>query len=174
MKNDDKWDGELKHFSVSVLSSARKNLTPKICVLFCHPNKQRSFKPFICLNLDANILFFIFYFLNYRRVKLAVSPRKAREGYASQPLNLLNNNLYNHFQSANRADHSAEKALLDILNCLLGSADEGQESVLTLLDLSAASIWTIAFSSHGCTTCLACLARLSNGFPRTSLIESRL
>ena len=59
---------------------------------------------------------------NHRRVK----------GYASQLLNLLNNNLCNHFQSANRADHSAEKALLDVLNCLLGSADEGQESVLTV------------------------------------------
>ena len=40
-------------------------------------------------------------------------------------------------QSAYRAHHSTETALLDVTNCLLGSADEGRVSILTLLDLSA-------------------------------------
>ena len=51
---------------------------------------------------------------------------------------LLTNNSCENFQSAYRAHHSTETALLDVMNCLLGSADEGQVSVLTLLDLSAA------------------------------------
>ena len=50
----------------------------------------------------------------------------------------FNNNLCDNFQSAYRAHHSTETALLDVTNCLLGSADEGQVSILTLLDLSAA------------------------------------
>ena len=51
---------------------------------------------------------------------------------------LLTNNLCENFQSAYRAHHSTETALLDVMNCILGSADKGQVSVLTLLDLSAA------------------------------------
>ena len=51
---------------------------------------------------------------------------------------LLANNLSETFQSAYHAHHSTETALLDITNCLLGSADEGQVSFLTLLSLSAA------------------------------------
>ena len=47
-------------------------------------------------------------------------------------------NLSETFQSAYRARHSMETALLDVTNCLLGSADEGRVSILTLLDLSAA------------------------------------
>jgi len=49
---------------------------------------------------------------------------------------LLTNNLCEKFQAAYRAHHSGETALLDVMNRLLGSADEGQVSVLTLLDLS--------------------------------------
>ena len=51
---------------------------------------------------------------------------------------LLANNLSETFQSACRAHHSTETALLDVTNCRLGSADEGRVSILTLLDLSAA------------------------------------
>ena len=51
---------------------------------------------------------------------------------------LLANNLSETFQSAYRAHHSTETALLDVTNCLLGNADEGRVSILTLLDLSAA------------------------------------
>ena len=51
---------------------------------------------------------------------------------------LLTNNLCENFQSAYRAHHSRETALLDVTNCLLGSTGEGQVCVLTLLDLPAA------------------------------------
>ena len=50
---------------------------------------------------------------------------------------LLANNLSETFLSAYRAHHSTETALLDVTNCLPGGADEGQVSILTLLDLSA-------------------------------------
>ena len=49
-------------------------------------------------------------------------------------LHQLCNNLCDNFQSA----YSMETALLDVMNCPLGSADEGKVSVLTLLDFSAA------------------------------------
>ena len=51
---------------------------------------------------------------------------------------LLTNNLCDNFQSVYRAHHSTETALLHVMNCLLGSANGGQVSFLTLLDLSAA------------------------------------
>ena len=51
---------------------------------------------------------------------------------------LLSNSLCDNFQSAYRAHNSTQTALPDVMNCLLGSAYEGQVSVLTLLDLSAA------------------------------------
>ena len=57
----------------------------------------------------------------------------------SQLLDHLNTNeLWPRFQSANRACHSTETALLRILNDLLTASDDGQVSLLTLLDLSAA------------------------------------
>ena len=40
--------------------------------------------------------------------------------------------------SAYRAHDSTEAALLHVTNCLLGNANEGWVSILTLLDLSAA------------------------------------
>ena len=51
---------------------------------------------------------------------------------------LLANNLSETFQSVYRAHHSTDTVLLDVTNCLLGSADEGRVSILTLLELSAA------------------------------------
>ena len=51
---------------------------------------------------------------------------------------LLNNNLSETLQSAYRAHYSTETVLLDVTNCLVGSADEGRVSILTLLELSAA------------------------------------
>ena len=51
---------------------------------------------------------------------------------------LLTNDLCDHFQSTDWAHHSTETARLDVINCLLGTVDGGQVSVLTLLDLSAA------------------------------------
>ena len=48
---------------------------------------------------------------------------------------LLTNSLCDNFQSAYHAHHDKETALLDVTNCPLGGADEGQVSVLTVLDL---------------------------------------
>ncbi|WP_419617640.1 reverse transcriptase domain-containing protein, partial [Thiolapillus sp.] len=57
----------------------------------------------------------------------------------SQLLDHLNTNeLWPRFQSAYRACHSTETALLRVLNDLLTASDDGQVSLLTLLDLSAA------------------------------------
>ena len=51
---------------------------------------------------------------------------------------LQENNLCNPFQSAYRAGHSTETALLRVVNDLLNAMDEDKISVLLLLDLSAA------------------------------------
>ena len=57
----------------------------------------------------------------------------------SQLLDHLNTNeLWPRFQPAYRACHSTETALLRVLNDLLTDSDDGQVSLLTLLDLSAA------------------------------------
>ena len=57
----------------------------------------------------------------------------------SQLLDHLNTNeLWPRFQPAYRACHSTETALLRVLNDLLTASDDGQVSLLTLLDLSAA------------------------------------
>ena len=47
------------------------------------------------------------------------------------------NNLYNRFQSAYQPGHSAETALLKIVSDLLLALDDGNVSLLALLDLSA-------------------------------------
>ena len=56
-----------------------------------------------------------------------------------QPSNhLLTNNLFYSHQSAYRAGHSTETALLKIVNDLLSALDEDKVFLLSLLDLSAA------------------------------------
>ena len=57
----------------------------------------------------------------------------------SQLLDHLNTNeLWPRFQSACRACHSTETALLRVLSNLITASDDGQVSLLTLLDFSSA------------------------------------
>ena len=63
---------------------------------------------------------------------------------------LNTNELWHRFQSAYRARHSTETALLRVLNDLLTASDGSQVSLLNLLDLSAAfDILTMTSSSIG-------------------------
>ena len=77
---------------------------------------------------------------NYRPVSTLKYISKLLEKVALHQLRSqwFNNNLCDNFQSAYREHHSTETALLDVTNGLLGRADEGQVSILTSLDLSAA------------------------------------
>ena len=50
---------------------------------------------------------------------------------------LLTNSLCHDFQSVDGTHHSTDTALLNVKNCFLGSADDGQVSVLSVLDLLA-------------------------------------
>ena len=54
------------------------------------------------------------------------------------PNYLTSNHLTQKFQSAYRAGHSTETALLRIVDDFLAASDVSQISILTLLDLSAA------------------------------------
>ena len=51
---------------------------------------------------------------------------------------LIENNLIEQFQSAYKAGHSTETALLRVVNDLLCFIDDGKMTMLTMLDLSAA------------------------------------
>ena len=77
---------------------------------------------------------------NYRPVSNLPFISKLLEKTVLRQLNdhISTNNLLHHFQSAYRANHSTETALVHILNDLLLETDTGKISLLTLLDLSAA------------------------------------
>jgi hypothetical protein len=77
---------------------------------------------------------------NYRPVSLLSFLSKLIERVVSKQLSkhLTLHNLYVPVQSAYRADHSTETALLKIVNDLLLTVDEGDAAVLALLDQSSA------------------------------------
>ena len=85
-------------------------------------------------NLDQNSL------RNYRPVSnLAFLSKILEKVVRSQLKDHLNENqLHELFQSAYKENHSTETAMLKILNDLLNSADKGEITILSLLDLSAA------------------------------------
>ena len=77
---------------------------------------------------------------NYRPVSNLFFLSKILEKVVLRQLsnNLLTNTLFYSHQSAYRAGHSTETALLKIVNDLLSALDENKFSLLSLLDLSAA------------------------------------
>jgi hypothetical protein len=84
--------------------------------------------------MDQNVL------KNYRPVSNLPFISKILEKVVLSRLveHLAVNGLEDLHQSAYRANHSTETALLDVTGALLESADDGKVSVLALLDLSAA------------------------------------
>jgi hypothetical protein len=77
---------------------------------------------------------------NYRPISNLPFLSKVLEKVVLQQLlqHLQENNLCNSFQSAYRANHSTETALLRVVNDLLQAMDRDKISLLLLLDLSAA------------------------------------
>ena len=86
------------------------------------------------LNLDPNI------FKNYRPVSNLPFLSKVLERVVLSQTNehLSKNKLIHYLQSAYKAKHSTESALLKVMSDLLNATDEGNVSVLALLDLSSA------------------------------------
>jgi len=85
-------------------------------------------------SLDPNVL------KNYRPVSnLSFLSKVMEKVVLKQLLSYLNSHdLISHTQSAYRPVHSTETALIKVTNDILDGLDGGDESVLTLLDLSAA------------------------------------
>ena len=79
-------------------------------------------------------------FNNFRSITNVAFSSKCIERYASFTLvhHLSTNNLFVPVQSAYRANHSTETALLRVYNDLLLAVDAGDAAVLVLLDFSAA------------------------------------
>ena len=78
---------------------------------------------------------------NYRLVSnLSFVPKRLNEKIVLDQLfrHLDQNNLWNTFQSTHRSKHSAETAVLRVVNDLQAASDSGSISILTLLVLSAA------------------------------------
>ena len=83
-----------------------------------HNNLEKNYHPVSNLSFLSNIL-----------EKIVLSQLSAY---------LSSNNLFCSPQSAYRTGHSTETALLKVMNDILRALDDGNISVLTLLDLSAA------------------------------------
>ena len=85
-------------------------------------------------SLDRNVL------KNYRPVSNLSFISKILERIVFNQItdHLIKNNLIETFQSAYKSGHSTETALLRVVNDLFCFIDEGNVSLLTMLDLSAA------------------------------------
>ena len=95
--------------------------------------KQALVSPLL-KTLDQNTL------KNYRPVSNLPFVSKILERVVIKQLNshLVSNNLLEKHQSAYCQGHSTETALLDVTSTLLENADNGNVSILSLLDMSAA------------------------------------
>ena len=84
--------------------------------------------------MDCNIL------NNYRPVSNLTFISKGIEKAVTFHLNkyLINNNLNESLQSANKSGHSTETALVRVKNDIMMSINQGKPVILVLLDLSAA------------------------------------
>ena len=102
---------------------------------FCSHFKKAHVIPLLKkFDLDRNIL------KNYRPVSNLPFISKLIERIVSRQLiaHLIRNNLYEYYQSAYRALHSTETALLRVFNDLLQAVDQKGGAILVMLDLSAA------------------------------------
>ena len=77
---------------------------------------------------------------NYRPVaKLSFIPKLIEKAIATQIHDyLINNDIVDTFQSAYKAGHSCETALLRVYNDIVATIGRGNGAILVLLDLSAA------------------------------------
>ena len=69
---------------------------------------------------------------------------------------ILDNNIINSFQSASRAGHSCETALLRVCNDIVTTGCKGNGSLLVFLDVSAA-FNTITYLEHGPLYTMPCI-----------------
>ena len=102
---------------------------------FCAEFKKAHVIPLLKkFDLDRNIL------KNYRPVSNLPFLSKLIERIVCRQLiaHLIRNNLYEFYQSAYRALHSTETALLRVLSDLLQAVDQKGGAILVMLDLSAA------------------------------------
>ena len=76
---------------------------------------------------------------NYRPVaNLSFISKIIEKAIASQIHHLINNDIVDYFQSAYKAGHSCETALLRVYNDIVTTISRGNGAMLVLLDLSAA------------------------------------
>ena len=121
-------DDLLPHLTIIINDSLHSGLFPSVF-------KSAIVKPLLKKTiLNPDIL------KNYRPVSNLFFLSKILEKVflRQQSNHLLTNNLFYSHQSAYRAGHSTETALLKIVNDLLFAVDEDKASLLSLLDLSAA------------------------------------
>ena len=112
--------------SCDVLSSLINKLNKTTCVLDPFPIKKQC--------LDPEIL------KNYRPVaNLSFISKIIEKAIATQIHDhLINNDIVDNFQSAYKAGHSCETALLRVYNDIVTTIGRGNGAMLVLLDLSAA------------------------------------
>ena len=109
--------------------------------------KEASVRPLLKKpHLDAEV------FSNYRPIsRLSFVSKLIERAVVSQIQNYLNeNNLYSSAQSAYRAFHSTETALVRVQKDILCALDKKQETILVLLDFSCTTIILTVWDKWNC------------------------